>query len=91
MRDEGRQERRVPNLRRLRTAQGWTRDHLAEQLPPSRTGAHLNVRTLDRWETGESAIPERYWQLLADLFGVSISHLLAWENGPSNGGLKQAA
>lgn len=81
----GRQEGWIPNLRRLRTAQGLTPEQLVAQLPS------LDLRTLDYWETGESPIPQGYWQPLADLFGVSVSHLLAWQNGPSNGGVREAA
>ena len=81
-----------PNLRRLREAQGLTREQLAVQISAARRGEHLNVRTLDRWESGESAIPESHWAELCELFGVSTAHLLGLDNGEPNGdGLRSAA
>jgi hypothetical protein len=55
------------------------------RLSPARTGEHLNVRTLDRWEAGEYTIPQRYWGELATLFGVSVDYLLGWSATPGNG------
>lgn len=83
-------EHKLPNLRRLRVAQGWTREQLAAQLSPARAGAHLNVRTLDRWEAGDTPIPQRYWSELSNLFGVSVSHLMGWDDAPGNGGTHEA-
>jgi len=82
---------RIPNLRRLREAQGLTREQLAARLTPARSGEHLNVRTLDRWEAGESGIPETHWPELCEIFGVSVAFLLNWDDEPNGDGLRAVA
>lgn len=74
--------KRLPNLRSLRLARGLTRQQLVDAVPLS-----ISLRTLDRWETGETRIDEDYWAALAEFFRVSVSHLLAWDepNGNGNG------
>lgn len=61
-------------LAELRLASGMKRVDIA---------AHVDrdPQTLWRWEKGESQIPDEAKQLLADLFGVSISWLMGWEPG----------
>jgi transcriptional regulator with XRE-family HTH domain len=69
-------------LKRLRKAQGWSREQLAAHIPSdygSRRGS-IDSRRIRRWELGESSIPEKRWTELADLFGVSIAHLLGLDN-----------
>ena len=56
-------------LARLRAAQEISRSELAELF-----GVH--ERTVYRWETGETPIPEKHWERLSELFGVSVAYLL---------------
>jgi transcriptional regulator with XRE-family HTH domain len=36
-------------------------------------------RTVRRWETGESGIPDASKLKLAEMFGVSVSGLMGWD------------
>lgn len=62
--------RRCPRLQRLRVCM-W--------LTQAQVGAAVGVdaRTVDGWEKGAERIPLRARPVLAELFGVSIDHLLA--------------
>lgn len=35
--------------------------------------------TVHRWETGQSAVPDTAKFALAELYGVTISHLMGWD------------
>ena len=85
-----------PNrLARLREAQGLTQKELAALLPAVRKSREKTIdsRTVDRWEKGVTSIPDSRWHELADIFGVSVAHLLALDDdgGNGNGGLRQVA
>lgn len=56
-------------LAKLCTAQGWTRKQSADHLK-------VHVRTVYRYEMGESNIPDATKAELCDLFGVSLDHLM---------------
>lgn len=79
-------------LQDLRERQDWSRRELADRLRPQPRGALLHERTIGRWETGKSNIPDGRKAELADLFGVSISHLMGWDDDGANGnGERRAA
>lgn len=64
-------------LRRLRLAQGLTQEQLAARIPALfGTRVTVPVRMVAAWEQGDVPVPERYWHVLAGVFGVSVSHLL---------------
>jgi len=65
-------------LRALRERQGLSKDQLG-------TWVGVHARTIHRWEIGESAIPDYQKAFLADLFGVSIAHLMSWDENGDNG------
>lgn len=60
-------------LKELRKAKKLTQQELAEK-------TDIPYRTLQRWENGESQIKPDKAQKLADFFGVSIAHLLAYDD-----------
>jgi transcriptional regulator with XRE-family HTH domain len=66
----------------LRTASGLSRPDVAARL------GLKSERTVYRWETGQSGIPDSSKFALADLFGVSVPWLMGWENenGDGDGG-----
>jgi transcriptional regulator with XRE-family HTH domain len=72
-------------LRTLRTAQGISLAKLGVEI-----GVHES--TVSRWETGDSAIPDRQKVLLARFFGVSVLYLMGWDDSdPHNGGTRMVA
>ncbi len=60
-------------LKELRQAKKLTQQELAEK-------TDIPYRTLQRWENGESQIKPDKAQKLADFFGVSIAHLLGYDD-----------
>lgn len=60
-------------LKELRKEKKLTQKELAEK-------TDIPYRTLQRWENGESQIKPDKAQKLADFFGVSIAHLLAYDD-----------
>lgn len=60
-------------LKELRKAKKLTQQELAEK-------TDIPYRTLQRWENGESQIKHDKAQKLADFFGVSITHLLGYDD-----------
>lgn len=60
-------------LKELRKEKKLTQKELAEK-------TDIPYRTLQRWENGESQIKPDKSQKLADFFGVSIAHLLAYDD-----------
>jgi transcriptional regulator with XRE-family HTH domain len=60
-------------LGELREAEGWDREDLADSLGVSK-------RTIERWESGETGIPDRRKAELSHIFGVSISYLMGWSD-----------
>lgn len=86
-------------LKSLREAQGLDRKGLASIIV-SRDGGergaqreHVSDRTVGRWETGEVAIPQRYWAELAGIFRVSEAHLLGLDglDGEHDDGIRRVA
>jgi transcriptional regulator with XRE-family HTH domain len=71
----------------LRAASGMSRTQVAARL------GLKSERTVYRWETGESGIPDGMKFELAKLFGCSVPWLMAWEdeNGDGDGGRRAAA
>lgn len=61
-------------LKPLREGLGWDRERL---------GAYLGVseRTIYRYEAGETRISDADKARLCDLFGVSLDHLMGFDNG----------
>lgn len=75
-------------LAKLRAAYGLSQKELAARIPSARSGrASVHERTIDRWERGETSIPERHWHELATIFGVSVAHLLMLDE-PNGDGLR---
>lgn len=60
-------------LKELRKEKKLTQQELAEK-------TDIPYRTLQRWENGESQIKPDKAQKLADFFGVSIAHLLGYDD-----------
>ena len=60
-------------LKKLRRAKKLTQKELAEE-------TDIPYRTLQRWENGESQIKPEKAEKLANVFGVSIAHLLGYED-----------
>lgn len=60
-------------LKELRKEKKLTQKELAEK-------TDIPYRTLQRWENGESQIKPDKAQKLADFFGVSIAHLLGYDD-----------
>lgn len=60
-------------LKELRKAKKLTQQELAEK-------TDIPYRTLQLWENGESQIKPDKAQKLADFFGVSIAHLLGYDD-----------
>ena len=74
-----------PNrIAQLRAASGLTRPDLAAKL-----GLEAE-RTITRWETGETGIPDHRKFQLAEMFGVSVAWMMGWENGDDGDGGRQA-
>lgn len=64
----------------LRTASGLSRPDVAARL------GLKSERTVQRWENGETGIPDRYKLLLAEMFGVSPAWLMGWSDGNGDNG-----
>jgi transcriptional regulator with XRE-family HTH domain len=65
----------------LRAASGLTRTQVAARL------GLKSERTVYRWETGGSGIPDSSKFALAEMFGVSVPWLMGWEDeGNGDGG-----
>ena len=60
-------------LKELRKEKELTQKELAEE-------TDIPYRTLQRWENGESQIKPEKAKKLANFFGVSIAHLLGYED-----------
>lgn len=43
-------------------------------------------RTIERWERGETGIPDEQKRVLCLHFSVSIEHLMGWDREPSETG-----
>ena len=71
--------RLLPNrLAELRRAQGLTLETLSRTLGVAQS-------TVNRWERGQTGIPDRYKLDLAEIFAVSVPFLMGWEpNGNAN-------
>jgi DNA-binding transcriptional regulator YiaG len=75
-----------PNrIAQLRNASGLSRTDVAARL------GLKSERTVYRWETGESSVPDPTKLELAQMFGVSVSWLLGWEDGDDGGGGQRQA
>lgn len=59
-------------LKILRKENNLTQDELAKKIG-------VNLRTLQKWENGESSIREKNAKKLAEHFGVSVGQLLGYE------------
>ena len=60
-------------IKQLRKEKKLTQEELAEE-------TDIPYRTLQRWENGESQIKPEKAEKLANFFGVSIAHLLGYED-----------
>jgi transcriptional regulator with XRE-family HTH domain len=67
-------------LSQLRTASGLSRTDVAARL------GLKTERTVYRWETGESGIPDATKLELARMFGVSVAWLMNWPEDNGDGG-----
>lgn len=63
----------MTRLKELRKAKKLSQRELAEE-------TDIPYRTLQRWENGESQIKPEKAEKLADFFGVSIAHLLGYDD-----------
>ena len=63
----------MSRLQELRKEKGLSQKALSDIV-------NVNIRTLQRWENGESNIKPDKAQQLADYFGVSVGYLLGYEN-----------
>lgn len=59
-------------LKELRQEKKLTQDKLSQELD-------INLRTIRRWENGESQIKSNKAQQLAEYFGVNVGYLLGYE------------
>jgi transcriptional regulator with XRE-family HTH domain len=73
----------------FRRAEGLTLRQLAFRLDPSGEGP--TERTINRWERGESGVPDRWKLVLADVFGVSVPYLMGWDESDGDGNERSAA
>lgn len=66
-------------LAQLREAKGEKRYHLAAAID-------IDPSTIFRWEKGQSGIPDDVKLKLAERYGVSVEHLMGWDDlQPANG------
>jgi transcriptional regulator with XRE-family HTH domain len=65
-------------IAQLRGASGLSRQDVATRLG-------VSERTVYRWETGESSVPDVTKLELAGMFGVSVAWLLGWESDGDGG------
>ena len=49
----------------------------------------VHERTITRWEEG--SIPEKHWHELAEIFAVSVPHLLGMDAEDDGDGLRSVA
>lgn len=61
-------------IKELREAKGISQDKLSQEL-------NINLRTIQRWENGETAIRRNNAEKIADFFGVSDAYLLGYDIG----------
>jgi hypothetical protein len=61
-------------IKELREAKGLSQDKLSQEL-------NINLRTIQRWENGETAIRRNNAKKIADYFGVSDAYLLGYDIG----------
>lgn len=61
-------------IKELREAKGLSQDKLSQEL-------NINLRTIQRWENGETAIRRNNAEKIADFFGVSDAYLLGYDIG----------
>lgn len=61
-------------IKELREAKGLSQDKLSQEL-------NINLRTIQRWENGETAIRRNNAEKIADYFGVSDAYLLGYDIG----------
>ena len=59
-------------LKELRKEKKLSQDKLSKELD-------INLRTIQRWENGESQIKPDKAQQLADIFGESVGYILGYE------------
>lgn len=60
-------------IKNLRESKGLSQDRLSQELG-------INLRTLQRWENGETAIRSKNINRIADYFNVTVPELLGYEN-----------
>lgn len=75
-------QRQLPanRLRELRLARGWKAYNVAHLLGEM-TGESHDPGTVRRWETGGS-IRDDYKFALAELYGVSVTYMMGWDDEP---------
>jgi transcriptional regulator len=61
-------------IKELREAKGLSQNKLSQEL-------NINLRTIQRWENGETAIRRNNAKKIADYFGVSDAYLLGYDIG----------
>lgn len=61
-------------IKELRESKGLSQDKLSQEL-------NINLRTIQRWENGETAIRRNNAEKIADFFGVSDAYLLGYDIG----------
>jgi transcriptional regulator with XRE-family HTH domain len=62
-------------LRRLREAQSMSLRQLAAEVSTDQAQP-ITWMTVRGWERGQARVPQRHWSQLAEMFGVSVTHLL---------------
>lgn len=60
-------------IKNLRESKGLSQDRLSQELG-------INLRTLQRWENGETAIRSKNINRIADYFNVTVPELLGYED-----------
>ncbi|HGA1243601.1 TPA: helix-turn-helix domain-containing protein, partial [Streptococcus suis] len=60
-------------LRQLRKENNYSQEDIAKAV-------NISVKTVSRWENGETTIKKDKAQELADHFGVSVGYLLGYED-----------
>ena len=65
-------------LQELRESRGLRPYNVAHLLGES-TGDTVDPSTIWRWETGRSPIRDDYKFALAELFDVTVAHLMGWD------------
>lgn len=62
-------------IKELREAKGLSQDKLSQEL-------NINLRTIQRWENGETAIRRNNAEKIAKFFNISVPELLGYELPP---------